>query len=98
MRKHGRHHIETLWYCLFLDRKTISEFALLLSSMYNIVGDKINGKKVWANCIPENGFDGVPKGIKCKSPSDASRLKNSLSHIGKQTYNTHPTVETIAKI
>lgn len=52
LKKHGK-HIDTLWYCLYTDEKTIRESALSFSKLWNIVeSDK------WLNLIEENGIDG----------------------------------------
>lgn len=34
---HGKEHVDTLWYCLFLDEESISEFALSFSKNNDIV-------------------------------------------------------------
>jgi hypothetical protein len=44
-------------------------------------------KKIWANCISENGLDGVPKGIKVGPQSEEARRKNSESHKGQIAWN-----------
>lgn len=51
--KHGG-EIETLWYCLFLDQESCSEFALLFSKINDIANSND-----WANLIDENGLDGA---------------------------------------
>lgn len=51
--KHGKEHIETLWYCLFTDMETLVEFATTFSVQQNIVDSTI-----WANMEIENGLDG----------------------------------------
>jgi hypothetical protein len=53
IKKHGTEHVITVWYCLFYDTTTISEFALSFSAMHNIVESTD-----WANLRPENGLDG----------------------------------------
>lgn len=60
---HGK-NIETLWYCLFtVEEEELVEFALAQSIIMDIVKLKIDGKKVFANLIEENGVSGTPKGI-----------------------------------
>ena len=59
IKKHGK-HIETLWYCLYTDEKTIKEDASSFSKLWNIVesGD-------WLNLIEEDGIgNGLPVGHK----------------------------------
>lgn len=71
---HGKEHVVTLWYCLFLDKESIVEFALSCSKMWNIVESDD-----WANLKEENGLDGG-----CSFQSDEAKLKNRLAHIGKR--------------
>lgn len=54
---HGTEHIETLWYCLFVDLDTLQEFALAFSRQQSIAVDE-----GWANLIDENGTNGAPVG------------------------------------
>lgn len=58
LEEHGP-HVETLWYQLFNDKEEIMNYALSFSRENNIVNalDE-NGRKIWANLIPENGIDG----------------------------------------
>lgn len=53
IEKHGTEHVETLWYCLFLDKESCTEFALKFSDQQNIVESED-----WLNLKPENGLDG----------------------------------------
>ena len=62
IKVHGKEHIETLWYCLFFDEESIKEFALMCSSLWNIVESDD-----WLNFKPENGIDGCILG--CLSPN-----------------------------
>lgn len=73
---HGN-HVDTIWYCLFLDIETCSEFALSFSRLNNIVKDP-----AWANLIEEDGINGAPIGhpsfitnpeVTAKKISDASK-------------------------
>jgi hypothetical protein len=60
LQKYGKDQVETLWYCLFLDKDECVKFALMFSKMNNIGNGDIT---VWANIIPENGINGgAPKG------------------------------------
>jgi uncharacterized protein YdbL (DUF1318 family) len=94
IKEHGN-NIETLWYCLFLDKETLTETATLLSTMYNIVtAVNENKRKVWANEKPETGLDGgnmkgVNKGIK--------RSAETKALISKIRTGTKQSAETIAK-
>lgn len=75
IKKHGKEHVETLWYCLFFDKEIISEFALIFSEQQNIVESSD-----WLNIIPENGLDGAPPGV---SLSKETKVKMSVAHKGK---------------
>lgn len=60
-KKHLKTHgklIETIWYQCFNSKEDLIEFALFFSEFYNIVGAVNNGKKVWANEVPEDGLQG----------------------------------------
>jgi hypothetical protein len=64
LQKHGK-HVETIWARLFTDKDELVEFALFVSEVENICEAlDINGKKLWANEIPENGLDGGAPGTK----------------------------------
>ena len=80
LQKHGS-HVETLWYCLFLDAQTCSEFALLFSKNNNIVESS-----EWANLIDENGLDGALVG----HPSfitDYTEVSKKMSAAAKQMWS-----------
>jgi hypothetical protein len=64
IRVHGRKHVVTLWYCLFLDQESCSEFALNFSEQQNIVESDD-----WLNLKPENGADGNPPNFKMSTQS-----------------------------
>ena len=61
-KKHIKIHgkdIETVWCELFTDKDQLVDFAELFSEFNNIVNDiDVNGKKLWANEVPENGLHG----------------------------------------
>ena len=94
LKKYGKEHVITLWVSEpFTDSDTITEFALAFSRDNNIVESKD-----WANQKPENGLDGgsssgprgkqqnpskKPSHMIGKTPSDATRKKQSASHMGK---------------
>ena len=98
LKMHGRKQVETLWYCLFYKKEEIEKFALMCSKQWNIVEAKDkNGKKIWANLMFENGFDGAPIGRsalwvkggpegntyrKGKRNSKESNLRRSLTQKG----------------
>ena len=69
IRKHGKEHVITLWYCLFYDRDECKNFALSFSKLHNITESK-----AWANLKPETGEDG---GAFNHTPE--SRLKISIA-------------------
>lgn len=81
IKYHGKEHVETLWYYLYYDAETISEFALKCSAQWNIVESK-----EWLNKIPENGLDGGCPGVlktgkaaKGVPKSDEHKLNMSIS-------------------
>jgi len=53
LEAHGKEFVDTPWYCLFHDKESIAEFALMYSEKWNIVNSN-----EWANLRPENGLDG----------------------------------------
>lgn len=57
IRKYGKKHIVTLWYCLFLDRESLIEFATSFSEL-----NDISRSEKWLNLRAENGLDGFPSG------------------------------------
>jgi len=61
LKAHGKDHI-TLWYCLFLDQESCTQFALNFCNLHNIGITPFN--KSWANEKPENGLDGWVAGVK----------------------------------
>lgn len=85
-KKHLRHHgnnVTTLWHCLFESQEDLVEFALFFSEVHDIVGARdANGKKIWANEVPENGLDGSPKGLKRGPQTAEHRKKNSDANAG----------------
>jgi hypothetical protein len=59
LKVHGR-DVTHLWDCQFTDEDDMKEFALFFSEFFNIVDEKNNnGKKTWANLVPEDGTAGV---------------------------------------
>src|ERR1035437_6634874 len=84
IKKHGINHVETIWYCLFHDEATISEFALMFSEQQDIVKSNL-----WANLKPENGLDGggvkgcTFKNRKSRGPhSTETKIKQSIALLG----------------
>ena len=53
IKENGKEHIETLWYCLFNNKKELTKFALLFSEQQKIV-ESDN----WLNEVPESGLGG----------------------------------------
>jgi hypothetical protein len=100
IKTHGR-DIDTVWCELFADKELLVEFAELFSEFYNIVSDVgIDGRKSWANEIPENGLQGgqnagMPgplKGIPTGRPSiwkDKTRPEHSLKMKGRLHTTEH---------
>ena len=75
IKKHGREHIITLWYSLFLDRESCTQFALMFSEHQRIVESAD-----WLNLMPENGLDGGCPGLIL---SEEHKQKISAAHKGK---------------
>lgn len=90
IEKHGKQHIETLWYCLYTDIETLQEAALSLSNSLEVALSES-----WANLKPENGLDGGSfvgyNGFKGK--------KHSVEHIEKLRAQgkTRPVTENMRK-
>ena len=57
LKVHGR-HIETLWHQRFDDKENLVEFALFFSEFHDIVHAMVDGRKIWANEVPEDGLQG----------------------------------------
>ncbi len=58
LRAHGN-DVTTIWYELFLSIDELVDFAIFFSEEANIVNAvNANGKKIWANSIPEDGLHG----------------------------------------
>ena len=63
-RKIHGNDVSTIWFELFEDADSLTEFAEFFSEFFEIVTITNNGKKVWANEVPENGLlGGQNKGI-----------------------------------
>lgn len=76
MKKHGRKHVHTLWYCLFMDIDTLVEFAISFSLNQHIVEST-----EWANLRIENGLEGGWHG---RPASAETRKKLSNALLGKR--------------
>lgn len=72
---HGKQHVETLWFCLYLDLATIREFALKFSEDNDIVDSE-----AWANLKPETGHDGGSNG-----KASADTLKKRKATLANRT-------------
>lgn len=96
IKLHGKEHVETLWYCLFLDKESLVEFATIFSAQ-----NGISESTEWLNMKPENGLDGGAPGTKFtqehrdkirasltgrkRSPlTDEQKLKLSVALTGKK--------------
>lgn len=53
LRKHGEHHVATIWCQLFLDKQSLTEYAIQFSTENNIIESA-----EWANLMIENGQTG----------------------------------------
>ena len=65
--KHGKQYVETLWYCLFTEQEECTKFALMFSTMFDIVHSPN-----WANMVLENGIGNGTPGRIC---SDDTKKK-----------------------
>lgn len=57
LKIHGR-QVDTVWYQLFYEKDDLTEFALFFSEFHDVVRATKDGKKVWANEVPEDGLQG----------------------------------------
>lgn len=89
IKKHGNNVYTTLYAQFKNNDDNIIDVALDFSEENNIVKSK-----KWANLIPENGLDGMPKGTK---HTQKTKDKIAKSKIGK-TYGYHHSEETKLKI
>jgi hypothetical protein len=69
IKKHGKEHVVNLWYCLFLDQESCTEFALNFSNQENIVESN-----EWLNLTPENAKDGV-----CQTSATKDKISKALT-------------------
>lgn len=59
INKYGKEYVKTLWYKLYTNKSELTNTALALSEMFDIVESDS-----WANIHKENGLDGGPVGAK----------------------------------
>ena len=86
LAKHGR-DVSTLWAKQFMDLSELTEFAIFFSEFYDIVNAKdLNGNKLWANLVNENGLDGFCPGTKHTSKSKSLMR---IRRLGKHTSPEH---------
>lgn len=71
LKKHGK-DITTIWYELFDDRDSLTEFAKFFSEFHDIVESKS-----WANLIPENGINGGSAPGRKYSAESRCKMSNS---------------------
>lgn len=76
IKKHGKKHVVTLWYELFIDLNEIQEFALSFSKDMNIIESD-----QWLNMIAENGIDGHSPGLQLTSEWKQNISKSLRGHI-----------------
>ncbi len=81
IKKHGKQHVITLWYQLFLNKEDMISFATQFSKQENIVASDM-----WANLRDETGVDGFPKGVKHKPWTNERRLAHSIQKKGKPSH------------
>jgi hypothetical protein len=91
LKIHGKEFVETIWYCLFYDKESIKEFALMCSEQWNVMhGLNEDGKKIWANLKPENGLEGGsgPHSEATKSLQKKANLGVKKTEKAKQNMRT----------
>jgi hypothetical protein len=99
-RKIHGNDISTVWCELFEDNNKLVEFAEFVSDFFEIVTFTANGKKLWANEVPENGLmggqnKGQPskmRGKKLENPSPLRGIKrpnHSNLMKGRKLTNEH---------
>lgn len=71
LKIHGR-LVDTVWYQRFDDKEDLVDFALFFSEFHAIVSETKNGKKIWANEVPEDGLQG---GQNRGMPSPRKKIK-----------------------
>lgn len=69
VKKHGKEHVETLWFKLFTDQAECTRVALLFSEQQDIVKSDL-----WLNLIPEDGLSGFPNGE--RSPEIRAKISD----------------------
>lgn len=87
LKAHGR-LVDTIWYQQFDSKEDLVEFALFFSEFHDVVAATKNGKKIWANEVPEDGLQGgqnrgMPssqKGIKQPNVTVALKGKKRPEH------------------
>lgn len=82
INKHGRVHVDTLWYCLFHDQESCIEFALMFSKQENIVKSSN-----WANVIEETGIDNSYLEDTSWLSEKTKNYHNSLTNAGRVDLN-----------
>jgi len=82
IKKYGKIHVVTLWYCLFQDQEECTSFALNFSEQQNIVKSED-----WLNLITENGLTGTPPGTKFGTQSKESNEKRRKALTGIKHIN-----------
>lgn len=88
LREHGN-DVTTIWHNIFFDKEALTEFANFFSEYHKIVtATDSSGKKIWANCLTENGLDG---GQNAGVPSPLRGAKTGRSPIwkGQKDLNIH---------
>jgi hypothetical protein len=91
IKKHGKQHVVTDWFQLFVNRNECTQFAIKFSKDNNIVLSN-----EWANLIEENGLDGGNK-LPCIvfTPEHRRKLSESAK---RRTHKYSHGLETRQKI
>jgi hypothetical protein len=93
IKKHGKEHVETIWYNYFEDIHSLVDFAFFFSEFHDIIDSKL-----WANRKTETGLDfddgikriGVPH-------TDESKKKIGDTKLGKKRTITKEWRENMSK-
>jgi len=100
IKEHGKQHVVTLWYCLFMEKDEVLEFAKMCSLRWDIVNSDqwlnllgengLHGGSVKGRPSPNKGKPGATKGMKhgkrnTVSPAKGRKMDKPSPLIGRET-------------
>ena len=80
IKKYGKDNIDTVWYMLFLDQNSLSEFALMQSTIMNVVEST-----EFANLKHELGTDGGTTSHSIETRARMSKTRKGVKHSAEHT-------------